>query len=82
MEGVDPELLGELFRDELDGHVCEVALAIGYPDTEKDWNYGLPKARLAKEDVIAIVSPVLARWRESKCTSPVNMINVNCQKSP
>ena len=55
MEGVDPELLGELFRDELDGHVCEVALAIGYPDTEKDWNYGLSKARLAKEDVIAIV---------------------------
>ena len=55
MEGVDPELLGELFKDELDGHVCEVALAMGYPDTENDWNHGLPKARLAKEDVITIV---------------------------
>ncbi len=55
MEGVDPELLGELFKDELDGHVCEVALAMGYPDTEQDWNHGLPKARLAKEDVIAVV---------------------------
>ena len=55
MEGVDPELLGELFKDEPDGHVCEVALAMGYPDTENDWNHGLPKARLAKEDVITIV---------------------------
>ncbi|MCB4436151.1 NAD(P)H-dependent oxidoreductase [Alteromonas sp. McT4-15] len=55
MEGVDPDLIGELFKDELDGHVCEVALAMGYPDTEEDWNYGLPKARLAKEDVIAVV---------------------------
>ncbi|MEC9025444.1 MAG: nitroreductase family protein [Pseudomonadota bacterium] len=55
MEGVDAELLGEQFKDELDGHVCEVALAMGYPDTEQDWNHGLPKARLAKEDVIAVV---------------------------
>ncbi|WP_338516442.1 NAD(P)H-dependent oxidoreductase [Alteromonas gracilis] len=55
MEGVDPELIGELFKDELDGHVCEVALAMGYPDTKEDWNYGLPKARLAKDDVIAVV---------------------------
>ena len=30
MEGVDPELIGEIFKDELDGYVCDVALAIRY----------------------------------------------------
>lgn len=55
MEGVDSDMLSELFADELDGHICEVALAMGYPDTEQDWNYGLPKARLPKEDVITVV---------------------------
>ena len=55
MEGVDPNMLGELFKDDLDGHVCEVPLAMGYPDTEQDWNHGLPKARLPKDDVIAVV---------------------------
>lgn len=54
MEGVDPELLSELFADELDGHVCEVALAMGYHKDGEDWNRGLPKARLAREDVISV----------------------------
>ncbi|MGB5447062.1 MAG: NAD(P)H-dependent oxidoreductase [Psychromonas sp.] len=55
MEGVDAELIGEIFKDELDGHVCEVALAMGYPKEDEDFNYGLPKARLAIEDVVAVV---------------------------
>jgi len=55
MEGVDSALIGELFKDELDGHVCEVALAMGYHKQGEDFNYGLPKARLASEDVIAVV---------------------------
>ncbi|MDR9829253.1 nitroreductase family protein [Vibrio sp. FNV 38] len=52
MEGVDPTLIGEEFKDELDGHVCEVALAIGYHMPEEDYNYGLPKARLALDKVV------------------------------
>lgn len=55
MEGVDAELIGELFKDELDGHVCEVALAMGYHKEGEDYNYGLPKARLAMDDIIAVV---------------------------
>jgi nitroreductase/dihydropteridine reductase len=55
MEGVDADLIGELFSEELDGHICEVALALGYADEEQDWNHGLPKARLPMEDVITVV---------------------------
>lgn len=55
MEGVDADLIGELFSEELDGHICEVAVAMGYPDQEQDWNFGLPKARLPKEDVVQLV---------------------------
>ncbi len=55
MEGVDAELIGEQFNDELDGHVCEVALAMGYPKEGEDYNYGLPKARLATEEVITVL---------------------------
>lgn len=52
MEGVDSQLIGEEFKQELDGHVCEVALAIGYHKESEDYNHGLPKARLAMEQVI------------------------------
>ncbi|MBJ2138992.1 MAG: NAD(P)H-dependent oxidoreductase [Alteromonadaceae bacterium] len=55
MEGVDHELIGEKFQQELDGHICEVALAMGYQNAEDDWNYGLPKARLAIEEIIEVV---------------------------
>lgn len=55
MEGVDAELIGDAFKTELDGHVCEVALAMGYPNTDEDFNYSLPKARLAAEDVISVL---------------------------
>lgn len=55
MEGVDAQLLGELFKDELDGHVCEVALAMGYHKDGEDYNHGLPKARLAIDEVVTVV---------------------------
>ena len=53
MEGVDAELIGEEFAEELgDDYYCSFALAIGYHDDKKDYNRKLPKARMAKEDVI------------------------------
>lgn len=52
MEGVDAELVGKEFEAELDGHVCEVAVAIGYTKADEDYNHGLPKARLALDDVL------------------------------
>lgn len=55
MEGVDPELLGEIFEEELDGHVCEVALAMGYHKDGEDYNHGLPKARLPMDEVISVL---------------------------
>ncbi|WP_144213042.1 nitroreductase family protein [Shewanella donghaensis] len=55
MEGVDSSLIGESFKDELGGYVCEFALAIGYHKDGEDYNYGLPKARLAMEDVITVL---------------------------
>ncbi|MFZ5839759.1 MAG: nitroreductase family protein, partial [Pseudomonadota bacterium] len=51
MEGVDPEMIGKIFEKELDGYVCEFALAMGYHLEGEDYNYGLPKSRLAAEDV-------------------------------
>lgn len=55
MEGVDPELIGEIFKEELGGFACEFALAIGYHKDGEDYNHGLPKARLATEDVITVL---------------------------
>lgn len=55
MEGIDAELIGEAFKEELDGQVCEVALAMGYHKGEEDYNFGKPKARLATEDVITVI---------------------------
>ncbi|GEA59234.1 NAD(P)H-dependent oxidoreductase [Vibrio comitans] len=55
MEGVDPELIGEVFAEELKGYQCDFALAIGYHLEGEDYNYGKPKARLATEDVITVV---------------------------
>lgn len=55
MEGVDAEMLTELFKEELDGHICEVALAMGYHKDGEDHNHGLPKARLAMDDVITVL---------------------------
>ena len=55
MEGVDSELIGQAFEQELDGHVCTVALSMGYRKEGEDYNYGLPKARLPLEEVVATV---------------------------
>lgn len=55
MEGVDSELIGDIFAEELDGYKCEVALVIGYHHREEDYNAKLPKSRLATEEVIQVV---------------------------
>ncbi|GLS90849.1 NAD(P)H-dependent oxidoreductase [Psychromonas marina] len=55
MEGVDSELIGELFADELDGYVCDVALSIGYRHESEDYNQPLPKSRLAMEEVLQVI---------------------------
>lgn len=55
MEGVDSELIGEAFKDELDGYICQVGLAMGYHSDDKDYNHGLPKARLPMGDVFSVL---------------------------
>ena len=55
MEGVDSELIGEIFAEELGGFKCEVALAIGYHHSSEDYNANLPKSRLAKEQVLTVL---------------------------
>lgn len=55
MEGVDSELISEIFADELDGHECHVALAIGYHDQVEDYNLTLAKSRLAMKDVLTVI---------------------------
>ena len=55
MEGVDPEMITKLFKDELGEYICDVALAMGYPLEDEDYNYGKPKARLAQEDVVTVI---------------------------
>lgn len=55
LEGIDVELVGEIFAKELDGYKCEVALAIGYHDEKEDRNAILPKSRLALETVLTII---------------------------
>lgn len=55
MEGVDSELIGEIFKEELGGYVCDVALAMGYHLDGGDYNHGRPKARLALEDVVIVL---------------------------
>ena len=52
MEGIDADMVSQEFAAELDGYVSDVALAIGYRDTENDYNIAPPKSRLAMEDVI------------------------------
>jgi len=55
MEGIDSELIGKIFADELDGYVCDVALAIGYHDEAEDYNQPLPKSRLDIEQVLQVL---------------------------
>lgn len=55
MEGVDSDLISKVFAKELDGYVCEVALAMGYHHETEDYNATLPKSRLAKEAIITVL---------------------------
>ncbi|CAM4298206.1 MULTISPECIES: NAD(P)H-dependent oxidoreductase [Vibrio] len=55
MEGIDSELIGDIFKEELDGYECNVALAMGYHHKEEDYNASLPKSRLALEDVLKVL---------------------------
>ncbi|MFA0439045.1 NAD(P)H-dependent oxidoreductase [Vibrio sp. 10N.286.49.C2] len=55
MEGVDPDLIGEIFAEELDGYQCDVALAMGYHHQDEDYNATLPKSRLARESILKIL---------------------------
>lgn len=52
MEGIDSEMISKEFAEELDGHICHVALAIGYHDQSLDYNAKSPKSRLAMKDVL------------------------------
>ncbi|WP_261817503.1 nitroreductase family protein [Vibrio gallicus] len=53
MEGVDAELIGEIFKDELDGFECDFALALGYHKDGEDYNHGAPKSRLPAAAVVS-----------------------------
>jgi nitroreductase/dihydropteridine reductase len=55
MEGVDSEMISELFAEELGGYECGVALVIGYHHSDEDYNAKLPKSRLATKEVIQIL---------------------------
>ncbi|MDN3681019.1 nitroreductase family protein [Vibrio tapetis subsp. quintayensis] len=55
MEGVDAEMISEIFQQELGGYVCDVALAMGYHDASEDYNVGLPKSRLTAEQVLQVL---------------------------
>jgi nitroreductase/dihydropteridine reductase len=44
LEGIDTDLLGKEFSEELGGYQCDVALAIGYRAVD-DFNAKLPKSR-------------------------------------
>jgi nitroreductase/dihydropteridine reductase len=52
MEGIDTDLVNEMFSEELAGYQCDVALAIGYHHPDEDFNASLPKSRLALEDIL------------------------------
>lgn len=52
MEGIDSEMIAKEFAVELDGYVCELALAIGYHSQTSDYNFNIPKSRLAIEEVV------------------------------
>jgi nitroreductase/dihydropteridine reductase len=55
MEGIDSDAISQVFKEELDGYTCDVALAIGYRDSAEDYNADLPKSRLAAEDIVQVL---------------------------
>ena len=52
LEGIDTVKVNLEFEKELAGYRCEVALAIGYHHPEEDFNYKLPKSRLAMNEIL------------------------------
>jgi nitroreductase/dihydropteridine reductase len=54
MEGVNPILIEEIFKDDLDGFKCSLAIAIGYRD-ENDENAKAVKSRLDLKDIIKVI---------------------------
>ena len=52
MEGIDADLVNEIFKKELDGYQCDVALAIGYHHPQEDYNAKLPKSRHHLHDIL------------------------------
>lgn len=54
MEGIDTELIGKEFKNELGGYICEVALAVGYHHPDGS-NAKLPKSRLPKEAILQVL---------------------------
>jgi nitroreductase/dihydropteridine reductase len=51
LEGIDINLVNKEFKQELSGHWCEVAIAIGYSAND-DYNKELVKSRLTLEEVV------------------------------
>lgn len=52
MEGIDTGLVDLVFKEELDGYHCDVALAIGYHHSDEDYNASLPKSRLSLDNIL------------------------------
>ena len=55
MEGVDSELIGQQFEEELAGYQCDVALAMGYHHPSEDYNALLPKSRLTLNSILTVL---------------------------
>jgi nitroreductase / dihydropteridine reductase len=55
MEGIDSDWVSEEFANELGGYRCEVAVAIGYRDSQEDYNAKLPKSRRRAENLFICV---------------------------
>ena len=55
MEGIDSDLVGEIFAEELGGYECHVALAMGYHHASEDYNFPLNKSRLALKEVLTVL---------------------------
>jgi nitroreductase/dihydropteridine reductase len=55
MEGIDSDLIAEIFADELAGYECHVALAMGYHHAAEDYNFPLNKSRLDLKAVLTVL---------------------------
>lgn len=51
MEGIHEDVIHSEFSEELGGYHCNVVIALGYSDTEEDYNLEKPKSRLPLERI-------------------------------